>query len=85
MMYIGGAYIGLFTPAWRGSNVEKALKAVSKISDRAKLDEIANNAPLDVVRYFSIKRISSVPNTFGVAERLFNNAINTPSFFRLLR
>jgi hypothetical protein len=77
--------MGLFKPAWQGENEEKALKAVSKILDSAKLEEIANNAPLDVVRYFAIKRISSMSNTrLGAAERLFNNAINTQSILRVV-
>ncbi|MGL4606195.1 MAG: HEAT repeat domain-containing protein [Eubacteriaceae bacterium] len=74
--------MGIFKPAWQGKNEAKAAKAVSKISDRAKLEEIANNAPLDVVRYIAIKKISSMPNTFGVAERLFSSAINTQSFLQ---
>ena len=76
--------MGIFTPAWQGKNEEKALRAVSKIADRAKLEEIANSAPLDVARYLAIKKVSVMPNAFGVAEKLFNNSINTQPFLQVV-
>lgn len=76
--------MGIFAPAWHGISEKKALKAVSKISDRTKLEEVANNAPLEPVRYYAIKKIDSLPNTYGVAEKLFSSAINMQHFLQVI-
>lgn len=76
--------MGFFTPAWQGKNEEKALKAVAKIADRTKLTAVVYKAPLEVVRYAAIKKIASMPNTFGVAKELLKNAITTQSFLKMV-
>lgn len=42
--------MGPFKPAWMGGNQEKAIKAVEKMTDKKKLTEVAENAPLEAVR-----------------------------------
>lgn len=76
--------MGIFAPAWQGKNEGKALRAVSKISDRAKLEEVANNAPLEIVRYCAIKRHFAMKGLYGGAERLFNSVINTQSVLQMV-
>ncbi len=53
--------MGIFDPVWKTKNFrkeEKAAAAVRKISDPAKLMEIALTAPLDTVRCEAVGRIS---------------------------
>jgi len=52
--------MGLFAPAWKSKNEEKALKAVEKETDQNKLTEISQNAPLDNVRKAADKKLNSV-------------------------
>ena len=42
--------MGLFKPLWMSMNIEKAIKAVEKMTDKNKLTEVAENAPLEAVR-----------------------------------
>ena len=49
--------MGLFEPAWRLGNEKKALKAVEKESDQAKLFEIAEKAVLSIVRISAVERL----------------------------
>lgn len=55
--------MSLFTPAWQGENLEKALKAVAKCKNHEKLKEIAMTAPSTEVRLAALDRMSNVPNS----------------------
>jgi hypothetical protein len=46
----GGNNVGLFKPAWMSENKERAVKAVEKMTDKKMLSEVAERAPLEVVR-----------------------------------
>jgi hypothetical protein len=46
-----------FKPAWMSDNKEKALKAVSKETDQAKLTKIFNSAPLFDVRLAAFRKL----------------------------
>jgi len=50
--------MAFFKPAWQSDNKEKALKAVSKVTDQIILAEIIKNAPLGVVKESSLKKIT---------------------------
>ncbi len=49
--------MGLFKPAWMGKNEEKALKAVSTITDWTTLISIVKAAPLTSVRIAAIEKL----------------------------
>jgi hypothetical protein len=79
---------GLFKPAWASKNKEKALKAVEKATDQAKLAEIAKNAPDSDVRYkaimklddqnalaYSAKNDGSSFNRWEAADKLLDKAL----------
>jgi DUF917 family protein len=50
--------MGLFTPAWKSKNEEKALRAVEKMTDRKKLEEVAKTAENGKVRRAAVKKIT---------------------------
>ena len=51
--------MGLFKPAWMGTNKEKALASVAKLIDKEKLARAAMNAPLDEVCVVAARRLMS--------------------------
>jgi len=51
--------MGLFKPAWMGTNKEKALASVAKLTDKEKLARAAMNAPLDEVCVVAARRLMS--------------------------
>jgi hypothetical protein len=50
--------MGLFKPAWLSNNLEKALKAVEKENDQAKLTEIAKSALILEVRLTAVEKMT---------------------------
>ena len=49
--------MGLFKPAWKNSNREKALKAIEKLTDQTKLERAALTAPDQFVRKEAAKKV----------------------------
>lgn len=59
---------GLFKPAWMSNNSEKAVNAVKKVSDQAKLYEIAKNAPVYIVRKEATQKLTSQTDLLDIAK-----------------
>jgi hypothetical protein len=73
--------MGFFKPDWQSGDQEKAMKAVERETNQAKLGNIVKNARLDEVRYSALEKISE-PAVLGEIikkadreERLFRLAI----------
>jgi hypothetical protein len=60
--------MGLFTPAWKSKNTDKAVKAVAKITDQKKLERIALEAPDGHARHAAVKEITDQSALADVAK-----------------
>ena len=47
----------LFKPGWQSNKADRALRAVGKLSDPAKLFEIASSAPLEIARKKAVEQL----------------------------
>ena len=64
-----------FKPAWMSKNSEKALNAVKKLSDQAKLYEIAKNAPLSNVREEAAQKLNNQSELLDIAKNGWGSAL----------
>ena len=55
--------MGIFKPAWMSEKTEKALPAVEKLNDPAKLAEAAKKAPLPDVREVAEEKLIAIAKT----------------------
>ncbi|MDR0324481.1 MAG: hypothetical protein LBI19_00110 [Oscillospiraceae bacterium] len=66
--------MGLFKPAWQSKNIEKAIRAVKKITDQTMLAEIGKTAEYGVVRFAAIEMITDQVILADIAKKKHNSS-----------
>ena len=60
--------MGLFTPAWASNDFDKALEAVYKLTDEAKLVRVVNEAPHTAIRLVALRELTNKGTLMGIVN-----------------
>lgn len=75
--------MGLFTPKWKGSDLNKALQAVENEKNEQKLREMATAAPLSEVRKKAVEKITDDPFLREIALNDADPEVRKTALFRI--
>ena len=75
--------MGLFTPAWKGKNEEKALAFIEKCRKPELLKRIAREAPSPMRRVAAAERVEDEPELLKEAAKILPNNVLVDHFSKL--
>ncbi len=75
--------MGLFTPAWKGKNEEKALAFIEKCRNPELLKRIAREAPSPMRRVAAAERVGDAPELLEEAAKLLPSNVLVDHFRKL--
>jgi hypothetical protein len=75
--------MGLFKPAWQSDNMNKALSAVKKVTDQAKLARIVRESKCSYVRQAAVQRMTDQAELMKIMQESKNSDVHLEAVQRI--